>query len=321
MVAVAVPEVVAFDLAIAGQVFGHYDERERYRFEVCSLRAGVVPTTTAGFSVNASASLAALRRADTVIVPGFVTRDALPPALGSGLRAAARRGARMISICTGAFALANAGLLDGRPATTHWRDAEALAREFPAVEVRPDVLYVDDGQVLTSAGVAAGIDLCLHVVRSDHGAEAATRIARRMVVAPHRDGGQAQFIDRPITAGGQTELADTCGWVLDHLADELTVPAMARQAALSERTFRRRFAAEIGTTPLRWLNAQRIHQARRLLETTRLSIDEVAARSGLGSAANLRAHLARGAATTPTSYRRAFTDSGFSDSGSTDSGR
>lgn len=212
----------------------------------------------------------------------------------------------MISICTGAFALADAGLLDGRPAATHWRDADRLAREYPAVEVRPDVLYVDDGQVLTSAGVAAGIDLCLYVVRADHGADAATCIARRMVVAPHRDGGQAQFIDRPITAGAQTGLADTCAWALNHLAEALTVPVLARRAALSERTFRRRFAAEIGTTPLRWLNAQRIHEARRLLEATSLSIDEVASRSGLGSAANLRAHLARGAATTPTSYRRAF---------------
>jgi transcriptional regulator GlxA family with amidase domain len=306
VVAVAVPDVVAFDLSIPAQVFGHRDERERYAFAVCSLRAGPVATTTAGFSVNAAASLAALRRADTVIVPGFVTTGQLPPELGAALRSAARRGARMVSICTGAYALAAAGLLDGRPATTHWRDADQLARDFPAVDVRPDVLYVDDGQVLTSAGVAAGIDLCLYIVRADHGAEAATRVARRMVVAPHRDGGQAQFIDRPITAGAQTELAATCAWVLRHLADDLTVPAMARQAALSERTFRRRFASEIGTTPLRWLNAQRVHEARRLLESTSLPIDEVAARSGLGSAANLRAHLARGTSTTPTSYRRAF---------------
>ena len=306
VIAVAVPEVVAFDLSIPAQVFGHRDERERYAFSVCSFRAGRVATTTAGFSINASTSLAALRRADTVIVPGYVPTRALPSALGTALRSAHARGARIVSICTGAFALAEAGLLDGRSATTHWRDADQLARSYPAVDVQPDVLYIDDGQVLTSAGVAAGIDLCLHLVRTDHGAEAATRIARRMVVAPHRDGGQAQFIDRPITAGAQTELAGVCAWALRHLADELTVPVMARQAALSERTFRRRFAAEIGTTPLRWLNAQRVHEARRLLEVTALPIDEVAARSGLGSAANLRAHLARGAATTPTSYRRAF---------------
>ncbi len=306
VVAVAVPEVVAFDLSIPAQVFGHRDEDARYSFRVCSFHAGPVATTTDGFSVNASASLAALRRADTVIVPGFIAPGPLPAALGIALRSAHRRGARIVSICTGAFALADAGLLDGRPATTHWRDAEDLARAYPAVDVRPDVLYIDDGQVLTSAGVAAGIDLCLHIVRADHGAEAASRIGRRMVVAPHRDGGQAQFIDRPISAGAQTELAGVCAWALRHLADELTVPVMAGHAALSERTFRRRFAVEMGTTPLRWLNAQRVHEARRLLEATSLPIDEVAARSGLGSAANLRAHLARGAATTPTSYRRAF---------------
>ena len=306
VVAVAVPEVVAFDLSIPAQVFGHRDESELYSFRVCSFRSGRVATTTAGFSINASTSLASLRRADTVIVPGYIPAHPLPSALGTALRSAHARGARIISICTGAFALAEAGLLNGRPATTHWRDAENLALAYPAVDVRPDVLYIDDGQVLTSAGVAAGIDLCLHLVRTDHGAEAATRIARRMVVAPHRDGGQAQFIDRPISEGAQTELAEVCAWALRHLAEELTVPVMARQAALSERTFRRRFAAEIGTTPLRWLNAQRVHEARRLLEVTTLPIDEVAARSGLGSAANLRAHLARGAATTPTSYRRAF---------------
>jgi transcriptional regulator GlxA family with amidase domain len=306
VVAVAVPEVVAFDLSIPAQVFGHRDERERYSFGVCSFRAGPVATTTAGFSINASTTLASVRRADTVIVPGYIPTQRLPSALATALRSAYARGARIVSICTGAFALAEAGLLDGRSATTHWRDADELARAYPAVDVRPDVLYIDDGQVLTSAGVAAGIDLCLHLVRTDHGAEAATRIARRMVVAPHRDGGQAQFIDRPIGAGVQTELAGVCAWALRHLAEELTVPVMARQAALSERTFRRRFAAEIGTTPLLWLNAQRVHEARRLLEVTTLSIDEVAARSGLGSAANLRTHLARGAATTPTSYRRAF---------------
>lgn len=310
VVAVAVPAVVAFDLAIPAQVFGHHDERERYSFTVCSLRAGAVATTTAGFSVNAASSLESLRRADTVIVPGFVAADPLPASLGTALRAAARRGARIVSICTGAFALAEAGLLDGRPAATHWRDAGKLATDFPAVDVRPDVLYIDDGQILTSAGVAAGIDLCLHIVRTDHGAEDATRIARRMVVAAHRDGGQAQFIDRPVPEGSQTELADACAWALGHLADDLTVPAMARQAGLSERTFRCRFAAEIGTTPLRWLNAQRVHEARRLLEATSLPIDEVAARSGLGSAANLRLHLAHGVATTPTSYRRAFRSGG-----------
>jgi transcriptional regulator GlxA family with amidase domain len=305
VVAVALPHVVVFDLGIPAQVFGHWDERERYSFAVCSIQAGEVPTTT-GFSITAPRSLAALRSADTVIIPGFWSPDPLPAALRSALRAAARRGARMVSICTGAFALADAGLLDGRPATTHWRDAERLAREYPSVLVNPDVLYVDDGQVLTSAGIAAGIDLSLHIVRSDHGAEAATRIARRMVVPPHRDGGQAQFIERPMAVGTQTSLASTCGWASSRLEEQLTVPRLARHAKLSERTFRRRFAEEIGTTPLRWINEQRIHEARRLLEGTSLSIDEVAERSGLGSAANLRAHLAREIRATPTGYRRTF---------------
>jgi transcriptional regulator GlxA family with amidase domain len=192
VVALALPEVVAFDLAIPAQVFGHSDERARYSFSLCALSAGEVPTTS-GFSVNAPRGLAALRSADTVVVPGFDSPQALPPQVGRALRAAAARGARIVSICTGAFALADAGLLDGRPATTHWRHTDQLAREYPQVRVNPDVLYVDDGQVLTSAGIAAGIDLCLYVVRSDHGAEAATRIARRLGVAPHRDGGLAQF--------------------------------------------------------------------------------------------------------------------------------
>ncbi len=303
--ALAIPHVVAFDLAIPAQVFGHPDDRERYAFSLCALAAGEVATTS-GFTLNAPASITALRRADTVVVPGFVTGKPLAPPLLSGLQAAARRGARMVSICTGAYALAAAGLLDGRPATTHWRDADRLQLEYPGIEVRPDVLYVDDGQVLTSAGVAAGIDLCLHIVRTDFGAEAATRIARRMVVAPHRDGGQAQFIDRPISRGSETPLAKVCDWALGHLSEPLTVPLMAREAAMSERTFRRRFASEVGTTPLRWLNQQRVQEARRLLERTSLSVEEVAAAAGLGSAANLRGHLARGVSTTPTSYRRTF---------------
>jgi transcriptional regulator GlxA family with amidase domain len=305
VVALALPEVVIFDLAIPAQIFGHSDERELYTFSVCALSAGEVPTTT-GFSVNAPRGLAALRSADTVVIPGFDSSSPLPVEVGRALRAASRRGARMVSICTGAFALAEAGLLDGRPATTHWRHTEQLARAYPEVRVNPDVLYVDDGQVLTSAGIAAGIDLCLHIVRTDQGADAATRMARRMVVAPHRDGGQAQFIDRPIASGTQTSLAETCAWASSRWDEPLTVPRLARHAGMSERTFRRRFAEEVGTTPLRWINEQRVHEARRLLERTALSIDEVASQSGLGSAANLRAHLAREVSTTPTRYRRTF---------------
>jgi transcriptional regulator GlxA family with amidase domain len=238
-------------------------------------------------------------------VPGYAPYDPPPPDVLDALRAAADRGARVVSVCTGAFALAAAGLLDGRRATTHWADAGELARRHPEVAVDPDVLYVDEGAVLTSAGVAAGIDLCLHLVRRDHGAAAAARIARRMVVAPHREGGQAQFLHRPLPPPG-TGLSATCAWAVERLAEPLTVADLARHAGWAPRTFARRFVAETGTTPLRWLAAQRLLEARRLLEATDLPVDLVAERCGLGTAANLRLHLARDAGMTPTAYRRAY---------------
>jgi transcriptional regulator GlxA family with amidase domain len=304
VVALALPDVVAFDLAIPAQIFGHSDERARYSFAVCAEVAGIVPTTT-GFDVAAPHGIEALVDADTVVVPGYSLP--VPPSTPviNALREAADRGARMVSVCTGAFALAAAGLLDGRRATTHWRLAGELAARYPTVAVDPDVLFVDEGSVLTSAGIAAGIDLCLHLVRSDFGAEAAVRIARRMVVAPYRDGGQAQFIARPFPAEGDG-LAATCAWALDRVGEPLTVADLARHAGWSPRTFARRFLAETGTTPLRWLAAQRILEARRLLETTDLGVDQVAQRSGLGTAANLRLYLARDADTTPTAYRRTY---------------
>jgi len=304
VVALALPQVVAFDLAIPAQVFGHCDEVDRYTFSVCSEAAGLVLTTT-GYAVHVPLGLDALAAADTVVVPGYAPHDAPPPAVLDALRTAAARGARLVSVCTGAFALAAAGLLDGRRATTHWRDALELAARHPGVEVDRDVLYVDDGAVATSAGVAAGIDLCLHLVRGDHGVEAAARIARRMVVAPHREGGQAQFVQRPMPAGGNS-LASTCAWALERTADLVTVADLARHAGWAPRTFARRFVAETGTTPLRWLTAQRLLEARRLLEATDLPVDQVAIRCGLGTAANLRLHLARDAATTPTAYRRTY---------------
>ncbi|MEV6609482.1 helix-turn-helix domain-containing protein [Kutzneria sp. NPDC051319] len=300
IVALALADVVAFDLSVPAQIFGHRDERDRYDFTVCSEHRGPVPTTT-GFSIEATADLKALTSADTVIVPGFFPLGAPPEPVLNALRGTR---ARMVSVCTGAFALAAAGLLDGRTATTHWRDADELSRRFPKIDVRPDVLYVDEGEVLTSAGVAAAIDLCLHLYRVDHGADHAARVARRMVVAPHRSGGQAQFVDRPIPEG--TGLAQTCAWVVERLHEPTTVDDMARHAGYAPRTFARHFRAETGMTPLRWLTAQRLLEARRLLETTGLSVDEVARRGGLGTAANLRLHLAREAATTPTAYRTAF---------------
>ena len=304
VVALALPEVVAFDLAIPAQVFGHRTETERYRFAVCSPTPGAVPSTT-GYAVHAEHGLEALEIADTVVVPGYAPHADPGHDVTAALRAAAERGARVVSVCTGAFALAAAGLLDSRTATTHWADAEELASRFPAVRVDPDVLWVEEGRVLTSAGVAAGIDLCLHLVRSDHGSEAAVRIARRMVVAPHRDGGQAQWLQRPVPPTGQG-LAATCSWALERLHEPITVADLARHAGWAPRTLARRFRAETGMAPLRWLTAQRLREARRLLESSDLPVDDVAARCGLGTAANLRLHLARDAGTTPTAYRAAY---------------
>ena len=306
VVALVFPGVVAFDLATPAQVFGHPAERRRYAFSVCTPRPGAVATHT-GFGIVAEHGLEALAGADTVVVPGHddVEREWPADALAA-LRDAHARGARVASVCTGAFVLAAAELLDGRRATTHWHDAPTLAALHPAVTVDPDVLYVDEGDVLTSAGVAAGIDLCLHMVRADHGAERANRVARRIVVAPHRSGGQAQFVDRPVPHAADHGLESTRAWALGRLAEPLTVAALARHALMSERSFARRFRAETGTTPLRWLIEQRVAHARRLLEGTDLPVEEVAARSGFGTAMSLRDHFGRAVDTTPTAYRRAF---------------
>jgi transcriptional regulator GlxA family with amidase domain len=210
------------------------------------------------------------------------------------------------SVCTGAFLLAEAGLLDGRRATTHWGWADLLAERFPAIAVDPAALYVDEGEVMTSAGLAAGIDLCLHVVRADFGAAAGERVARHMVTPPHREGGQAQFFERPAGDAAGGDLESTRRWAERRLAEPLDVAALARHARVSPRTFARRFRAETGTTPLRWLHRRRVGEARRLLETTALPVEQVAERSGFGTAASLREHFRRVTSTTPTAYRRAF---------------
>ncbi|HEY6759784.1 MAG TPA: helix-turn-helix domain-containing protein [Baekduia sp.] len=305
---------VLFDVGTATTVFGsapvpRASPRPRLGYELVLAGAGARPVTTSmGVQVTPTAGLDAVDRADLVVVGG-----AVPDLVGSqvvaldALAGAAARGARVMSICTGAFALAHAGLLDGRRATTHWGYCARLAEEFPEVEVDPDVLYVDDGDVLTSAGLAAGMDLCLHVVRGDHGADAATAVARWNVVPPYRDGGQAQYIDAPLPSGrGGDGLAATRAWALQRLDQSLTVDALARHAHMSSRTFARRFVAETGESPKRWLTQQRIHHARRLLETTDLPVEEVASRSGFGSAAALRIHFGRATATRPTAYRRTF---------------
>ncbi len=268
--------------------------------------------TSTGVVLQAEASLGAVAAADTIVVPGYVEvlRPPPPPVLAS-LRAAAARGARVLSICTGAFALAYAGLLDGRRATTHWVAAAKLADRFPAVTVDPNVLHVDDGTILTSAGVAAGLDLCLHVVRRDHGATVAAAIARHTVVAPHRDGNQAQFIEQPIPVSAleqdEKSLLATRTWALDHLHERLDLARLARNAGMSPRTFARHLRAEMGTTPLQWVLAQRVLLARQLLEQTDQTIEGVAHACGFSTAPNLRRHFTRAAGTTPTAYRRAFT--------------
>ena len=301
----ALDAVVPLDVAIPAQVFGNYPEAP-YTLTVCAAAAGPVPTS-AGFAVVADAGVEALAEADTVLVPGFEPHlRVLDDHVLDALRAAHARGARMVSICTGAFALAAAGILDGRRATTHWRDAAELAARHRAVRVEPGVLYIDEGDVLTSAGVAAGLDLCLHILRRDHGAALANRIARRIVVPPHRDGGQAQYVEQPVPEQPGGSLAATRAWALERLHEPLSVRALAGHAHVSERTFARRFAAERGVPALRGLPAQRIDAARAALESTDASIDAIADRCGFGTAANLRKHFHRHLHTTPTAYRRTF---------------
>jgi len=304
----ALESAVSLDLAIPAQVFGTYTEWS-YRAMVCAPEAGPV-RTTAGYEVVAQAGLREVARADTVIVPGYKPHDRPPEAVLHALRSVADRGGRVASICTGAFALAAAGLLDGKRATTHWLDAADLAARHPSVTVDPDVLYVDEGNVLTSAGIAAGLDLCLHIVRTDHGTELANTVARRIVVPPHRDGGQAQYVQRPVAEVDIGSLEATRAWALERLDEDLTVAELARHALVSERTFARRFVAETGSTPLQWLLHQRVLLARELLETTPASVEEITRRCGFGTPANLRTHFRRHVATTPTAYRDAFRSSG-----------
>lgn len=308
VVALCLDGLVAFDLTAPAQAFGLAagpGGEPHYEFSTCSV-GGAEVRTTSGFGIAPQAGLGALRGADTVVVPGYFAILAPPPAEATAaLRAAARRGARMLSVCTGAFALAHAGLLDGRRATTHWAWAGELAARFPAIAVDPDALFVDEGEVLTSAGLSAGIDLSLHVIREDFGAAAGERVARHMVAAPHREGGQAQFFKPALAASGDS-LEPTRRWTLERLGEPLDVAAMSRHAGVSPRTFARRFREETGTTPLQWLLAQRVLEARRLLEESDLPVEAVAWRAGFGTAASLRDHFRRATATTPTAYRRSF---------------
>ena len=277
-----------------------------YEFTVCAAEPGQL-RAAGGVHVRPEAGLDVLSDAGTVVIPGWRDVDETPPKrLVDAIVAAHNRGARLVSICSGVFVLAAAGLLDGLRATTHWRYAAKLAGRYPAIRVDPDVLYVDEGSVLTSAGSAAGIDLCLHIVRRDYGAEIATKVARRLVVPPHRDGGQAQYIAKPVAETDDASLAEVMDWTLSRLEQPMAVADIARRAHMSQRTFARRFKNQTGTTPHRWLVHQRLMAAQRLLETTQLSIDDVARRAGLGSAESLRHHFRAAFATTPTAYRHRF---------------
>jgi transcriptional regulator GlxA family with amidase domain len=300
----ALDTVLPLDLAIPAQIFSSRADTP-YRLTVCA--DGGTVATTAGFSLVVDGGLRDVPAADTVVVPGYAPHRRVPPAVVDALREAHQRGRRLVSICTGAFALATAGLLDGRRATTHWQNTDELARDFPLVKVDPNVLYVDEGDVLTSAGVSCGIDLCLHIVRRDLGAHAANTIARAIVAAPHREGGQAQYIPAPVGRHETSSLAPTRDWALEHCHEPLTVAVLADHAGFSARTFARRFTDETGLSPMRWLLRARLDLARELLENGGASVEHIASRCGLGTATNLRLHFRRRFGTTPTAYRRTFT--------------
>jgi transcriptional regulator GlxA family with amidase domain len=304
VVTVLSPGVNPFDLAVSCEVFGL--RRPELGVEWYEHRlAGVVRPVlvNGGWTLDSPFGLEALDDADTVIVPACPHQP--PGAMIDALRAAYDRGARMVSFCGGAFALAAAGILDGRKATTHWMDTDDLARRYPKVQVEPDVLYVDEGQVLTSAGTASGIDLALHIVRLDYGPEIANQVARRMVTAAHREGGQSQFAFTPVPVPSYSDaLGSVMDWMFEHLDELVTVRQLARLAAMSPRTFARRFVEATGTTPLRWLTHQRILRAQDLLQATTLPVEVIASRVGFGTAVNLRQHFRRETSMTPAAYRQ-----------------
>ncbi|MGC5010055.1 GlxA family transcriptional regulator [Streptosporangium sp. DT93] len=309
----AMDGVIPFELGIPPRIFGgaRGPAGERlYEVITCSVDGAPV-RSDADFSITVRHGPEALSDADTVVIPatyglGPISAEGRLPAPVADAFARIRPGTRLVSICTAAYVLAAAGLLDDRPATTHWSSSEHFQRLFPRVRVDPDVLFVDDGDVLTSAGVAAGIDLCLHIVRRDHGTEVANRVARRCIVPPWRDGGQAQFIERPLPAPAATTTAATRTWALERLHEPLPLGELAAHARMSRRTFTRRFRDEVGLSPGQWLTLQRVELARRILETSDLPVDGVALRAGFGTAASLRQHLQATVGVSPMAYRRTF---------------
>ncbi|MFB6438607.1 GlxA family transcriptional regulator [Streptomyces sp. NPDC056411] len=322
--------MLPIEVGIVHRIFGEARSAsgERlYELVTCALRPGEVRTDT-DFTVNVAHGPEALADADTVVVPAAGSdydpgEDACSGLLGDGMAEALARirpGTRIASICTGAFVLAAAGLLDGRRATTHWRSVEAFRRLFPGVAVDADVLYTDEGEVLTAAGVASGIDLCLHMVRCDHGAAVANDVARRTVVPPHRDGGQAQYVRRPVPEPQRSSTGAARAWALEHLDRALTLRELAAREAMSVRTFTRRFREEAGVSPVQWLTQQRIERARQLLEETDLTVDRIAAEAGFGTAASLRQHLQSALGVSPRAYRRTFRGAGVVSDGVSDGG-
>jgi AraC family transcriptional activator FtrA len=309
-VALVLPDHPAmFEMGVVTEVFGidrTDDGVPLIAFRVCSERPGEPLTMRNGITITTSHGLADADDADLVIAPAYDESTLLTEELLDVFRRAHARGAWVLSVCSGAFILGQAGLLDGRSCTTHWRHTAALRAKFPLATVDPDVLFVEDDRVITSAGTAAGIDACLHHVRCELGAAVANRIARRMVVPPQRDGGQRQYIDLPVPDCEADSLSPLLTWMRENLAEEQPVRVLAKRVAMSERTFARRFAAETGTTPGKWLLAQRLHHARTLLESSDLPVETVASRAGFGSAALLRHHFGAHVGVAPAEYRRTF---------------
>jgi transcriptional regulator GlxA family with amidase domain len=307
VVAIAIPDLAPFEFGVIAEVFG-IDRSDQggptFDFHVVAADPGIVPMKT-GLGLAVSEGLEEAADADLVAIPAFAAGNTIDARIVEVLRDAERRGAWVLSVCSGAFALAAAGLLDGRKATTHWMYTDRLAEEAPLAEIDPDVLFVEDRRVITGAGTAAGIDACLHLVRQELGAVAANVIARRMVVPPQRDGGQAQFIQAP-PEHERSSLSSVTTWMVENLGEDQPISALARRAHMSERTFARRFRAELGATPAAWLNRQRLIRAQYLLEQTDLGLEQIADESGFGSASVMRHHFVRTLKTTPNAYRRAF---------------
>jgi transcriptional regulator GlxA family with amidase domain len=314
VVVLALDTVIPFELGIPARIFGQApgpDGEPLYEVLTCTLDGGPV-RTDGGFTITVDHDATLLSSAETLVIPpvrrlGPIREGVLPEPLAAAL-ARVRPGTRIVSICTASYVLAAAGLLDGRPATTHWSEAEHFQRTFPKVRIDRNVLFVDAGDVLTSAGAAAGVDLCLHLLRRDHGSAVANLVARACVVPPWRDGDQDQYVEQPVPATATISTAPARAWALERLHRPISLAEMAGHARMSVRTFTRRFRNEVGTTPGQWLTAQRLELARQLLETSGLSIDRVAHRAGFGSAGSLRQHLRATIGVSPASYRRCFRD-------------